>query len=85
MCSSTSAAMMRSNDHAPGDGGRVLELGGVGVEGDDDRTTSHRLERVASTTAAEVEERLPIAQIEPFEVDRQHQAAVVSRSSRRAR
>ena len=62
-------------DHPATHRRRVLELGGVGVEGDDRRAAPQRLERVTSAAATEVEQRLAVAQIESFEVDGQHQRA----------
>jgi hypothetical protein len=62
-------------DHPATHCSRVLELGGVGVKGDDHGATSHRLERVTSAATTEVEQRLAVAQIESFEVDGQHQRA----------
>jgi hypothetical protein len=72
-------------DHAAGHRGRVLELGGVGIEGDDDSAAPHRLERVPAAAATQVEQPLAVAQVETREVDRQHQRAVRSCASSRAR
>ena len=46
----------------------------VGVERDDGRAAPHRLERVAPAAAAEVEQALARAEVEPIEVDGQHSA-----------